>query len=91
MGRFYPVRAATAIINHVTVADFHYPVRVLGHQPIVGNHDHRVALFRQRLELAHHRLATDTVQRAGGLIGENHLAAIHQGTGNGHPLLLATG
>jgi hypothetical protein len=40
---------------------------------------------------AHHLFARAAVQRAGGLVGQDDAAAVHQRAGDGHPLLLAAG
>ena len=55
------------------------------------DHHHRVALGRQLLKQGKNLLTLTAVQRAGRLIGKNYLPAVHQCSGDRHPLLLATG
>src|SRR5580704_1904799 len=58
---------------------------------VVRDDDDRVSLRVQLFQNRQHFLARVAVQRPGGLIRENYLAAIHEGTGNAHPLLLTAG
>ena len=50
-----------------------------------------VAFGVQPFDDFHHHLAAAGIERAGGLVGQDDFAAVHQGAGNGHALLLAAG
>ena len=43
------------------------------------------------LKFVLHVLAQPHIQRPQGLIQQQHLGTVHQGAGNGHPLLLSAG
>ena len=62
-----------------------------GHLLVVGHQYHGMAHGVQLLEDGHHLLTTAAIQSTGGLVRQDHLAAVHQGPGNTHPLLLTTG
>ena len=57
----------------------------------MGDQDHRVALAVQFLQHPQHFPAGVAVQRAGGLVGQNHRRIAGQGPGDGGALLLAAG
>ena len=71
--------------------DFDDPLGVGGHLQIVGDQDQGMPTPVQLLQDRHHFLATAAIQRPGRLIGQDHLAAIHQGPRDADPLLLAAG
>ncbi len=56
---------------------------------VVGHDDDRVALAVQLLEQRHEIGAAPRIERAGRLVGQDHLAAIHQSAGHADALLLA--
>ena len=80
---------ALALVAHdAAIANLDDAVGIGGHIGIVRHQNDGVAVSMQLFEDVHHLLATGLVQRAGGLVGQNHIAAIHQRAGNRHPLLL---
>ncbi|KAG1451192.1 hypothetical protein G6F57_016230 [Rhizopus arrhizus] len=64
---------------------------MLGHGHVMRDQHHGVAFGMQFAEDLHHFLAGLGVQCAGRLIGEDHRAAVHQCTRDGHALLLPAG
>ena len=84
-------RPVAGVGNDVAVVQLDDAVRVGGHFRVVGDQDHRVAPVGQAGQVGHHRLAALAVEGAGGLVGEDHAAAVHQCPGDGHPLLLTAG
>ena len=68
------------------------PVGVGGRHGVVGHHDDRLAeLGHAVAEEGQQGGARGRVEVAGGLVGEDHVRAGHQGAGAGHALLLAAG
>ena len=61
------------------------------HVAVVGNQYDGIAFCRQLLQQCHNLPTTVAVQSPRRLVRQDNLAAIHQCTGNGHSLLLATG
>ena len=63
---------------------------LLGQFRVVGDHDHEAVLghFLQQLHDLNARL---TVQRAGGLVGQQDVGVVDEGAGDGHALHLAAG
>ena len=57
---------------------------------VMGHHDHQ-AVFGHLLEQLHDLNTGLTVQRTGGLVGQQNIRVIHQRPGDGHPLHLAAG
>src|SRR5690606_39558002 len=83
-------RAVEALVGHDhAVGDLDAASGVLGDLGIVGDHDHRVALLVEPAQQVQHLLAAAAVEGAGRLVGEDHLAAVHQGARDRDPLLLA--
>ncbi len=80
-----------AIGEDLAVADLDDPLRVLGDRHVVRHQDDRVSLGMQLAEDLHHFFAGAAVERAGGLVREDHLAAVHQRARDTHALLLAAG
>ncbi|MNH20575.1 hypothetical protein D3C79_803520 [compost metagenome] len=58
---------------------------------IVSDQDHHMTLAGQFIEQGHDFGAALAVEGTGGFVGKDDMAAVHQRTGNRHPLLLATG
>ena len=58
---------------------------------VMGDQDDGVALGGQILQQRHDFRAALAVERAGGLVGEDDLAAVHQRAGDGNALLLSAG
>src|SRR5690606_16143223 len=81
-----------ARVGHdAAVADLDHAVGVVGDLLGVSDQDHRVALLGQLVEQLHHLDAAPAVECAGGLVGQDDLAAVHQRARDGHALLLAAG
>ena len=80
-----------AVVDDFAVADFNYAVGVGGNARVVRYHNDGVALAVQIVQDFHHVFAAVSVERAGGFVGQNDFAAVHQGTRNAHPLLLPAG
>ncbi|MNP07720.1 hypothetical protein D3C76_997590 [compost metagenome] len=80
-----------AVADDQAVADLDDALGPRRHFAVVGDEDHHVALARQLVEQAHDLGAAVAVEGAGGFVGENDVAAVHQGAGDGHPLLLTAG
>ena len=79
------------ITSDSTIEKHDPPLRNTGHGGVMRDHHHRVALGRQLLKQGKNLFALTAVQRAGRLICKNYLPAVHQCSGDRHPLLLATG
>ena len=75
----------------MAVAHFDDALGAGGDFAVVGDEDHRVALGGQLLEQLHHLDAALAVEGAGGFVGEDHVAAVHQRAGDGDALLLPAG
>ena len=58
---------------------------------VMGNQNHHVALAGQLIQQGHDLGAAVAVEGTGGLVGENDMPTVHQGPGDRHPLLLASG
>ena len=58
------------------------------HLRIVSHDNDRVPLIAKLMEDRHHLFTGMAVERSGGFIGQDHLPAVHQRTGNTHALLL---
>jgi hypothetical protein len=82
---------AGAVADDQAVADFDDAFGPGRDFAVVGDEDHHVALARQFVEQRHHLGAAVAVEGAGGFVGEDDVAAVHQRPGNRHPLLLAAG
>ena len=67
--------------------------RAVIHNPSLVDADHPVAvlLFVGLLQRFHDPAGTDRVKRRDGFVGEYDFRFLGNGTGNGHPLLLAAG
>lgn len=61
------------------------------HFAVVGDQNDHVALVGELIQQGHDFGAAVTVQRAGGLVGEDDVSAVHQCPGDRYPLLLAAG
>jgi hypothetical protein len=59
--------------------DFDDPVRVFGHLHVVRHDDDRAALGVELPQNAHHLFAAGLIERAGGLVRQDDVAAIDQG------------
>ena len=77
--------------NDFAVADFDHAVGVGGDAGVVRYHNDGVPVSVQLVDDFHHVFAAGGVERAGGFVGEDDFAAVHQGAGDGHALLLAAG
>ena len=73
-------------VSHVDL-----PRRGGGHIRIVGDEDHRHARRVEVVEQRHHLGARCAVEVPGRLIGQQEAGLGHQGAGDRHALLLATG
>ena len=62
-----------------------------GHLHVVRHHDDGVALGVQLQQNLDHLGAALRVERAGRLVGQQHVAAVHEGARNAHALLLPAG
>ena len=82
-------RPRTRIAHDAAVADLDHAVGMRRHLRRVGDQDDGVALPREVLEQRQHLGAALAVERAGGLVGEDDLAAVHQRARDRHALLLA--
>ena len=58
---------------------------------VVGNQQNGATFLMQVAEQRHDFLAALAVERPGRLIGQNHRRIVHQGPGDGDPLLLTAG
>ena len=83
--------AFAGIRNNIAVFNLHHPIGLRRDFRIVGHHNNGMTFAVQLADDFDHILAAGRIQRAGRLIGQNHLAAVHQRAGNRHPLLLAAG
>ena len=77
--------------NDLAIADLDDALCVLGHAHVVGDDDDGVAFGMQFAEDRHHFLTGFRIERACWFVGQDHLAAVHQGACDRHALLLATG
>ena len=84
-GRCGPPR----VIDDAAVPQLDPAVRTFGYFPAVRRNDHGVAAQRQPLQLVNGSPAVRLVQSTGRLVGKDHAAAVHQGAGDRHALLLA--
>ena len=75
---------------NLPIAYFNDPLGMVGKLHVVGNEDDRVTTTMQFMENIHHFLTALAVQCAGGLVRQDHVAAVDQGSGDAHPLLLAS-
>ncbi|KWV89639.1 hypothetical protein PFLmoz3_00752 [Pseudomonas fluorescens] len=78
------------IADDLAVANLDDAVGSRRHFTVVGNQNDHMALARQFVEQGHDLGAAMAVEGAGGFVGEDDMAAVHQGAGDGHPLLLPT-
>ena len=67
----------------------HDAVGQVGDPVVVGRHDHHPSRRRQLPQQLQHALHLDVVEVGGGLVGEHQGRVVHEGTGDGDPLLLA--
>ena len=77
--------------HHAPVAQLNDAVGVRGHLHVVRHHDDGMALCMQLQQNLDHLGAALRVQRAGRLVGQQHVAAVHEGARNAHALLLPAG
>ena len=80
-----------AVVDHVAVLQTDDALGLDGDGVVVGDEDHRVPGGVDILQHGQHLPAGVGVQRAGGLIRQNHRRISRQRPGDGHPLLLAAG
>ena len=80
-----------AVADDLAVFELDLALGVGGDFGIVGNENNGVALAGEVGQQGHHLLAAAAIQGAGGFIGKDNLAAVHQRAGDGYPLLLAAG
>ena len=87
-----PVRggyaSAAGVGDDLAVLDFDDSTREARDMAVVGDHDNGMSLGVEPHEDVHDVLAAFGVQGAGGLVGQYDFAAVHQGAGDAHPLLL---
>ena len=83
--------AGNAVGDDQAVADLDDAVGGFGQFRRVGDDDDGMALVVHLPQRRHHFLAALAVERAGRLVGQNDLAAVHQRPGDRHALLLAAG
>ena len=60
------------------IADLDDALGVGSHLGVVRDQDEGVAVGVQALEDVHHLLTAGLIQRASGLVGQDHVAAVHQ-------------
>jgi hypothetical protein len=84
VGRRWP-----GIAHDQPIADLDHAVSVRRHLAGVRNDDDGVAAPCQTLQEGQHFRAALAVQRPGGLVGQDDLAAVHQRARDGDALLLA--
>ena len=82
-------RLRPRIAHDLAVADLDHAVGMRRHLRRVGDHDDGVALPREVLEQRQDLGAARAVECAGGLVGEDDLAAVHERARDGDALLLA--
>ncbi|MPL92315.1 hypothetical protein SDC9_38413 [bioreactor metagenome] len=80
---------AAAVAHDPAVADLDLAAGMGGHGRVVGDDDHRVALGVQIEQQRDQLGRAFGVERAGRLVGQDHLAAVDQRTRHRDPLLLA--
>src|SRR6185503_14966708 len=78
----------TWIADDPAVGDLDDAARLLRDFACVRDDDHRVAFGGELLQERHDLLAAPAVERAGGLVGEDDLAAVHERARYGNALLL---
>jgi hypothetical protein len=86
-----PDIAGNTVGNDQAVADLDDAVGGFGQFRRVGDDDDGMAVLVHLPQRRHHFLAALAVERAGRLVGQNDLAAVHQRAGDRHALLLAAG
>ena len=77
--------------NNIAVFNLHHPIGLRRDFRIVGHHNDGMTFAVQLADDFDYILAAGRIQCAGRLVGQNHLAAVHQRAGNRYPLLLAAG
>ncbi len=77
--------------DNLAVLELDYAVGVLRYLTVVRDNDDRVPILGQLAQKLDHLVAALGIERAGRLVGEQYLAAIHQRTRNRDALLLAAG
>ncbi|MNO45471.1 hypothetical protein D3C76_357370 [compost metagenome] len=70
------------IADDQAITDFDDPLRPRRHFAVVGDQDDYMALAGQFVEQRHDFGAAVAVERAGGFVGEDDVAAVHQRPGN---------
>src|SRR5690606_22910895 len=94
-GGWHGLRAGDIVVFAVPldkpVAQTHDTVRIMGDIIFVGYHDVRVSLVVQFLEELHYVVRCLGVKVSCRLVGKNYRRVVHQSTGNGDALALATG
>ena len=79
----------SCIRNNLPVADLDRAMGMFGDLGVMRDHDDGVAFPVQLQQQIDHFPRAFGIQRAGGFIREDHLAAVHQCARHGNPLLLA--
>ena len=88
-GRDFGVFAGVG--DDFAVFDFNHTVGKGGDFRIMRYQNNGMSFGMQPADDFHHHLAAAGIERAGGLVGQDDFAAVHQRAGNGHALLLAAG
>ncbi len=84
-------RARPGVGDDAAVADLDDALRLLGDLALVRDQHDGVAGCGELGEQLHDLGAAPAVERAGGLVGEDDAAAVHQRARDRHALLLAAG
>ena len=77
--------------SDAAIGNFHDALRVRGDLGVMRDQNDGVPGGVEFLQDAHDFFAGVAVERAGGFVGQNHAAAVHQRAGDGDALLLAAG
>ena len=85
------VATVTLITHHLAAAQLdHAPLHLIDEARLVGCHDDRGAAGVDPREQLHDVDGCRRVEVSGGLVGQQHLGAVHQRAGDRNPLLLTT-
>ena len=76
--------------NH-PIGEFDDAGGMLSHLHIVGDEYDGVAVAVKFLQNRHDLVAAGSIERSGWFVGQDDRAAVHQGAGDGNPLLLPAG
>ncbi len=79
------------VADNLAVAELDDPIGVAGNLAVMGNENNGMAIIMQFFEDLHDLLAAGPVEGSGRFVGEDDVAAVHQGPGDGNPLLLPAG